>query len=73
MREPGGVADSGEPRLEDLIERRALAALDEGPQTIDDVASRLTVPVGTVLAALTVLELHGEVERLPGMRFRRAA
>lgn len=71
--ESGGGARGTAVLPDDTVEVRALAALAEGPATIDDVASRLTVPVGTVLAALTVLELHGEVERLPGMRFRRAA
>ena len=55
------------------LETRALEILSAGPATVDDVAARLTVPVGTALATLTALELHGEVERLPGMRYRRAA
>lgn len=55
------------------LERRILEALREGAVGADELASRLDAPVGTVLALLTTLELHGEVERLAGMRFRRAA
>jgi DNA processing protein len=58
---------------ESRVESQALIALEDGPATVDDVAVRLRLPVGTALAVLTTLELHGEVERLPGMRFRRAA
>ena len=55
------------------LEARALAVLSSEGIPIDAVAGRLEVPVETALALLTMLELHGEVERLPGMRFRRAA
>ena len=55
------------------LEARALAVLSAEGMPIDAVAGRLEVPVETALALLTMLELHGEVERLPGMRFRRAA
>lgn len=56
-----------------LLERRILEALGEGPVAADELAGRFDAPVATVLALLTTLELHGEVERLAGMRFRRAA
>lgn len=52
---------------------RVLAALEEAPLGADDLADRCGMPVDTTLAVLTTLELFGEVERLPGMRYRRAA
>jgi predicted Rossmann fold nucleotide-binding protein DprA/Smf involved in DNA uptake len=55
------------------LEHRILEALRQGAVGADELARRLDAPVGTVLAILTTLELHGEVERLAGMRFRRAA
>lgn len=55
------------------LERRILETLDGGAVGADELAHRLDAPVRTVLALLTTLELHGEVERLAGMRFRRAA
>lgn len=55
------------------LETRVLEALRSGPTAADELAARFDAPVSTVLALLTTLELHGEVERLGGMRFRRAA
>ena len=57
----------------DSLQERALALLSAEVLPINAVAGRLEVPVETALSLLTLLELHGEVERLPGMRFRRAA
>ena len=55
------------------LERRLLSALHEAPAQADELARRFDAPIATVLAILTTLELHGEVERMAGMRFRRAA
>lgn len=55
------------------LERRLLGLLEDAPTQIDELARQTGEPVSTVLAVLTTLELHGEVERLTGMRFRRAA
>ena len=55
------------------LETRVLMALGDGEVGIDELAACFDTPVGTILAVLTTLELHGEVERLVGMRFRRAA
>jgi predicted Rossmann fold nucleotide-binding protein DprA/Smf involved in DNA uptake len=55
------------------LEERALATLEQDALLVDDLAERLAVSVSTALALLTTLELHGEVVRLPGMRFRKAA
>lgn len=59
------------------LEARVLAALEGAPSGAplgaDDLADRCALPVETALAVLTTLELYGEVERLPGMRYRRAA
>ncbi|MDX1493153.1 MAG: DNA-processing protein DprA [Longimicrobiales bacterium] len=61
-------ADAG-----NTLEERILSALREGPAAADELAARFEAPIATVLALLTTLELHGEVERLAGTRFRRAA
>jgi DNA processing protein len=50
-----------------------LAALAGDTLLADELAARAGLPVATALALLTTMELHGEVERMPGMRFRRAA
>ena len=55
------------------LETRVLELLRERAAGADELAEGLDVPVGTILAILTTLELHGEVVRTAGMRFRRAA
>ncbi len=55
------------------LEARLLTALRDAPAQADELAQRFDEPIATILAVLTILELHGEVERLAGMRFRRAA
>ncbi len=80
---PGGSARTVEPDQGELfgpappdvaiLERRVVAALADAPVAADELAARFDVPVSTVLALLTHLELHGEVVRVAGMRFRRAA
>ena len=57
----------------DSLDVQVLTALSDGPLQVDELAVRLGRPVGQILAQLTTLELFGEVERVPGMRFRRAA
>lgn len=52
---------------------RILAALADDTLLVDELASIAGLPAATALAVLTTMELHGEVERMPGMRFRRAA
>ncbi len=60
-------------RAEAALQERLLAAIADESLAVDDLAERAEVPVETALALLTTLELFGEVERLPGMRFRRVA
>lgn len=55
------------------LEARILRALEDDTLAIDEIADRFSVPVAKALALMTTLELHGEVERVAGMRFRRAA
>lgn len=55
------------------LEDRILGALAEQPVPADELAARFDAPIATILAVLTTLELYGEVERVSGMRFRRAA
>ena len=52
---------------------RVLAALADDTLFVDELATIAGLPAATALAILTTMELHGEVERMPGMRFRRAA
>jgi len=54
-------------------EVRILSALAEDTLLVDELAAHVGLPVSTALALLTTMELHGEVVRMPGMRFRRAA
>jgi predicted Rossmann fold nucleotide-binding protein DprA/Smf involved in DNA uptake len=49
------------------------AALGEETLMVNELATRAGLPVPRALAALTTMELHGTVERVAGMRFRRAA
>lgn len=57
----------------DERERRILAVLASETVSVDRLVEVLGLPVSDVLSLLTLLEIHGEVRRLPGMRFRRAA
>lgn len=50
-----------------------LKALDRETLEATELAGRTRLDVAEVLAALTLLEVRGAVERLPGLRFRRAA
>ena len=69
----GSLFEGRSDRRESWLERAVLAALGDGPVLADELAARFDVPAATILALLTTLELHGEVERLAGMRYRRAA
>lgn len=55
------------------LEANLLAALAIEPMGPDELAALAGCPVHEVLASLTMLEVHGAVVRLPGMRYRRAA
>jgi len=72
--------ESGEARPDPVpsvsaggLERSILDALGETVVPADELARRFGVPIAEVLVVLTTLELLGEVRRMPGMRFRRAA
>ncbi len=67
-RRPAAASDPHDP-----IEKRVLAAVRLEAASVDELAGRLGLPVQTALAVLTTLELHGEVRRLPGLRFRGVA
>lgn len=56
-----------------LLEAGVLAALSDDPLLAEEVAARCGIGIPTTLALLTTLEIHGEIERLPGARFRSAA
>lgn len=71
----GASAEGEDPAREapGALEFRILVALEADTLAIDEIAELFSVPVAKALALLTTLELHGEVERMAGMRFRRAA
>jgi len=54
-------------------EASLLQCLSHEPLAPGELADRVGRPLPDVLAALTTLELRGEVVRLPGLRYRRAA
>lgn len=72
MRVDDGTGTPVQDRI-GTLERRILEAVAHDAVPADELAARFGAPVSTVLAVLTTLELHGEVERLSGMRFRGAA
>ena len=49
-------------------EQKIVAVLRSGECLVDDVIARTGLPAGTVLSALTMLEIEGIVVRLPGKR-----
>lgn len=52
-------------------EEEAVAeALKQGERLVDDVIAETGLTTGKLLAALTMLELKGVVQRLPGKRVR---
>ena len=46
-------------------------ALEDGPVHIEQLAAKLSMPAGTLMAALTELELLGAVQSLPGKQYVR--
>lgn len=52
-------------------EQAVLAAIDDEPQTIDDVAVRCKLPVHNVLSTISVLEMRRLIRRLGGNRVMR--
>jgi len=53
-------------------ERQVLLALEQGPRHVDELAERCGLGAGRVLAALTILEIKQQVQRLPGNRYELA-
>ena len=45
-----------------------MSAIGKGERLVDDVIAETRLPVGKVLATLTLLEVKGVVKRLPGKR-----
>ncbi|MDR0381844.1 MAG: DNA-processing protein DprA [Oscillospiraceae bacterium] len=67
------VTDLG-PLLTDLDEdaRAVLLAVAGAPRHVDEIVEVTGLPAARVLRALTVLELRGRADPLPGKRFRLA-
>ena len=53
-------------------EPRVVSALEAGPVHIDALSEQLQQPAGCVLALLTMLEVKGHIQRLPGRMFSLA-
>ena len=51
-------------------EKAIVAAIGDGERLVDEVIAAAGLPVGKVLATLTLLEVKGVVKRLPGKRVR---
>lgn len=51
-------------------ELQILAALEKGPLSADEVVERTQISARYVLSALTMLQVQGAVEEIPGRRFR---
>lgn len=49
-------------------EQRILDALDGETKLVDDIIARTGISTGKLLASLTILELKGVIQRLPGKR-----
>ena len=55
-----------------LEEQRVISVLEAGPVHIDALSEQLQQPAGCVLALLTMLEVKGHIQRLPGRMFSLA-
>jgi len=51
-------------------EKSVVSAIGDGERLVDEVIAAAGLPVGKVLATLTLLEVKGVVKRLPGKRVR---
>ena len=51
-------------------EQTIVSAIGKEDRLVDDVIAETGLPVGKVLAMLTLLEVKGVVKRLPGKRVR---
>ncbi len=50
---------------------RVIAAMEAEPAHVDDIVERSQLPVSKVLTQLTILQVKGYVQRLPGQRYER--
>lgn len=67
---PPQYSDGNRPSLPPQ-EQALLEAIGEGEPLLDDVIAQMEQPANAVLASLTMLEIKGLVEALPGGRIRR--
>jgi predicted Rossmann fold nucleotide-binding protein DprA/Smf involved in DNA uptake len=53
------------------VQAKIIAALDGDSANVDDICDRSTLPASVVMAELTLLQIRGAVQRLPGNRFAK--
>lgn len=53
------------------LQQTILSALQNGPLSVDELAQALSLPAASLFAELTLLELEGLVQSMPGNRFAR--
>lgn len=70
---PADAPPAAAPHEEKAPADALFAALAYDPVTPDDLCERSGLPAEQVAARLMSLELAGQVERLPGNRYRRLA
>ena len=51
-------------------EAKIVALLEQGQELVDDIIAETGMPAGAVLAVLTMLEVKGVIQRLPGKRVK---
>lgn len=67
----GTVSSAAPPLQNDPHASRLLEAIGEDPVTLDEIINATGFPVEQTIRILTRLELSGQLERLPGSRFRK--
>ena len=58
------------PQLENEIEQRIYNLLEKSPKTSSQISRNLKLKIEEVGASLTILEMQGIIEKLPGGAFQ---
>lgn len=78
QRRPGAVGPAATPEAPETLpiaraqdEMRVLEALAAGPRSLDELVESSGLPAGTVAAVVTLLEVQGLIQMLPGQMVMR--